>query len=229
MGFLDRYRGTHHVAAPDAPATWADLDAAARAEGSQSPECKTRSEEGKRPRAARTGADREARAREVGVVARSEYLTPEVEQQVLAEQLEQARLIRERDRLLVAVPAGWVNPRSRTAWRHGLHSFNLRGTGYHAAAVKAGRFTPGSVVELRREPENPHDPNAIAVYAERARRLSGYVPKAMAKRLAGQMDSGVEFRAISTRGSSAGRDGDTPTILICEAPLMEQLLEGSGT
>jgi hypothetical protein len=80
---------------------------------------------------------------------------------------------RVRDRLLFVTPDGWVNPKSRTAHRYGLHSFQLRGTSHCAAALRTGRFTPGAPVRLVREPDNPHDPNAIAVYAETGRNKVG--------------------------------------------------------
>ncbi|MBW2017764.1 MAG: HIRAN domain-containing protein [Deltaproteobacteria bacterium] len=44
---------------------------------------------------------------------------------------------------------------------------------------------------LVREPNNPHDPNAIAV--KLGNLLLGYVPKEIAKDLAPQIDSGIRF------------------------------------
>jgi len=46
-----------------------------------------------------------------------------------------------------------------------------------------------------REPDNPHDPNAIRV-ALFGRIYMGYVPKAIAKELAPLMDSGRRFMAF---------------------------------
>lgn len=103
------------------------------------------------PSKPRTKAEDAARARSAGVVARTEYMDPEIEARALAPNesgLPDARLQHERDRLLVVTPLGWVNPRSRTAYRAGLHSFRMAGTSYHLAAVKAGRFTPGTFVRL---------------------------------------------------------------------------------
>lgn len=182
---------------------------------------------GKRARAARTQAGSIARAKSMGMVLRAEYLPSEQEAAALQPGLDglpAARLQRVRDRLLVVTPTGWVNPKSRTAHRFGLHSFQLRGTGYYAAALKAGRFTPGSSVRLVREADNAHDPNAIAVYAEIGRSKAGYVPASHAKRLAPLMDSGVELAAVSTRGAGSGRDGTVPQILVCERTLFDHLL-----
>jgi len=178
------------------------------------------------PRKPRTPAEQVTRAKSLGHVARAEYLSPEDEARGLAlgpSGLPNARLERVRDRLLVATPLGWVNPKSRTAYKAGLYSFTLRGTGYYEQAVRAGRFTPGAPVRLVRESENQHDPNAIAVYAERGRNRAGYVPKGYAKRLAPLLDSGADVVAVSVRGSGAGSDETTPHILVCERRLLDHL------
>lgn len=174
----------------------------------------------------RTRAESAARARAAGTVARAEYLDSETEARALAplaSGLPNARLERERDRLLVVTSLGWVNPRSRTAYRAGLHSFAVAGASYHRAAVKAGRFTPGSPVRLVREHDNPHDPNAIAVYADTGRRPAGYVPKGQARRLAALLDAGTDLVAVTVRGSAAGSDSVTPHVLVCERRLYEHL------
>ncbi|HYJ69278.1 MAG TPA: HIRAN domain-containing protein [Nocardioidaceae bacterium] len=151
----------------------------------------------------------------------STYLCSEAEARALQpgpDGLIEARLELIRDQLLVVTPLGWINPRSRTAHRAGLYLSNLKGTAYHEAAVKAGRFTPGANVRLVREPNNPHDPNAIAVYAEGGRDRAGYVSAVRAKRLAKLMDAGHDLVGVSVRGADAGVDGTVPRILVCERP-----------
>ncbi|WP_246003656.1 HIRAN domain-containing protein [Nocardioides aurantiacus] len=178
------------------------------------------------PREPWTAAQQIDRAKSVGHVARVEYLSPEDEARALAPGaggLPDARLERVRDRLLVVTPLGWVNPRSRTAYRAGIYSFVLRGTGYNEAATRSGRFTPGALLRLRREPDNPHDANALAVYAERDRNKAGYVPTGQAKRLAPLVDGGADLVAVSTRGSGAGSDDVTPHVLVCERALYDHL------
>jgi hypothetical protein len=222
MGFFRRTRPQR----PDA-ATEAGEDAAARAEGYYvSSEHKRRSESGKRARQRRTPRDRAVRAQSLGMVARTEYLSPEDEALALRpgpNGLLDVRLERVRDRLLVVSPSGWINPKSRTAYKAGLHSFQITGTAFHEAAVKAGRFTPGSAVRLVREPDNRHDPNAIAIYAEGGRSKAGYVPATVAKRLSKLLDQGVALVAVSVRGAGAGSEGTVPQILVCERSLYEHL------
>ncbi|WP_162794462.1 HIRAN domain-containing protein [Nocardioides houyundeii] len=160
------------------------------------------------------------------MVTRAEYMDPDAEAGALQpgkDGLIDAKLEHVRDRLLVATPRGWVNPKSRTAGRAGLHSFQIRGTSHYEAALKTGRFTPGAPVRLVSEPENPHDPYAIAVYAEEGRERSGYVPAAVAKRLTRLMDSGAELVAVSVRGAEPGTMGTVPQILVCERSLFAHL------
>lgn len=116
-----------------------------------------------------------------------------------------------------------MNPKSRSAHKAGLHSFQLRGSSHCQAALKAGRLIPGSPVKLVRDPANPHDPNAIAIYADGARNRAGYVPAARAKILARLLDGGADLVAISVRGSGRGTDGTVPRILICERALFDHL------
>jgi hypothetical protein len=174
----------------------------------------------------RTPAERAARAMEVGVVAPSEYMDSETEMAALAagpDGFPNAWLERVRDRLLVVTARGWVNPRSRTAWRAGLYQFNLRGAGYYQQAAQAGDFTPGASVTLVRQPDNAHDPNAVAVYADGARTLAGYVPKGTARRIAKMLDEAVDLVAVSTRGGAPGDGETTPAILVCERAFWERL------
>lgn len=47
---------------------------------------------------------------------------------------------------------------------------------------------------LEREPDNPHDPNAVAVHVPSVG-LIGHVPRGVAARLAPQLDSGTRYLA----------------------------------
>jgi len=76
----------------------------------------------------------------------------------------------------------------------------VAGTGFEGRAAKIRSYcTPGARVTLRREPNNCHDPNAIAVYMavprlfglfERAPFKIGYIKADAAKGLAKRMDKG---------------------------------------
>lgn len=175
-----------------------------------------------------TPAERSDRAAALGIVIREEYLTSEDEAVALEpgpSGLPDAWLERVRDRLLVVTPFGWINPKSRTAaTRAGLWSFAVRGMSHHeSAAMRGGDFTPGSLVRLVREPDNPYDSNAIAVYGDGARDLAGYVPRGYAKRLSKVLDSGADMVAVSVRGSGPGNYNMTPQVLAVERALWNNL------
>ena len=157
------------------------------------------------------------------VIYRDEYMDATAEKAWVAAGFQSSELVRERNRLIVMTEFGMLNPRSTQAYRLGLFSFLIRGTGYYRQAVMAGNFTPGAPVRLEREPGNVHDPNAIAVYAEGAHRLAGDVNKQRAKRLAPIIDSGADILAISVRGLGAGLEGEVPHVLACDRHIMEHL------
>jgi hypothetical protein len=74
----------------------------------------------------------------------------------------------------------------------------LVGTGYANGSGPSrpellARCRRGEAVELRREPENPHDPFAVAVHAAGGGRL-GYVPRGD-RRLADHLDGGLAVEA----------------------------------
>ncbi len=56
-----------------------------------------------------------------------------------------------------------------------------------------GGLVAGVVVELRREPDNPYDPNAIGIFFGALR--IGFVRKEIARRLAPKFDAGERYRA----------------------------------
>lgn len=66
---------------------------------------------------------------------------------------------------------------------------------YHRRAEAAGNSVP---VELVREPDNMHDPNAVAVHLVMAgdeRRPLGHLPASVAERLAPSLDAGDKWEA----------------------------------
>jgi hypothetical protein len=68
---------------------------------------------------------------------------------------------------------------------------------HHGEALAADAAAPGKPLELRRDPENEHDPNAIAVLA--AGEQVGWVPREVAEVLAGELDAGKPWSAIVLR------------------------------
>ena len=72
----------------------------------------------------------------------------------------------------------------------------LAGASYRLDALQDDAFAPGRRLALVREPENEHDPNAVAVFDAEHRVQGGYVPAEVAPSLRGdeQAVSLWEFR-----------------------------------
>jgi hypothetical protein len=72
----------------------------------------------------------------------------------------------------------------------------LAGASYRADALQDDAFAPGRRLTLVREPENEHDPNAVAIWDAERRLQGGYVPADVAPELRGdeQAVSLWEFR-----------------------------------
>src|SRR4051794_10362824 len=104
----------------------------------------------------------------------------------------------------------------------GLRVAGVAGAGRHPAeALQSDAAAPGKPLTLRRDPDNPHDPNAIAV--EAAGEQVGWVPREVAAELAPGLDSGDEWSALVLREQRASpRDPRTGlTMLLASAPAIE--------
>ena len=79
-----------------------------------------------------------------------------------------------------------------------LHVAGVAGAGrHHAAALASDALAPGSPLVLRRDADNPHDPNAIAVLAGGVQ--AGWVPRELAAELAPDLDAGRPWSAVVLR------------------------------
>jgi hypothetical protein len=103
----------------------------------------------------------------------------------------------------------------------GLHVSGVAGTQFRPGALDSDALAPGSVLELRREPGNEHDANAIAVDAGGAH--VGFVPREIAAELAPQLDAGRTWSAVVLREQRASpRDPRSGvTMLLAPAPSIE--------
>ncbi|HZT91006.1 MAG TPA: HIRAN domain-containing protein [Gaiellaceae bacterium] len=71
----------------------------------------------------------------------------------------------------------WDDPRIRVV--------AVAGVSFRADSVADASFDPGARLALVREPENEHDPNAVAVWNEARTLQAGYVPREVAAELSG--------------------------------------------
>jgi len=74
-------------------------------------------------------------------------------------------------------PVCWNDPRVRV--------IPVAGVSYRAEALPDSSFDPGQKLSLVREPENEHDPNAVAIWNASRTLQVGYVPRDVAPTLDG--------------------------------------------
>ncbi|WP_179855078.1 HIRAN domain-containing protein [Paractinoplanes atraurantiacus] len=118
-----------------------------------------------------------------------------------------------------------VGPSHRRLAHAGIYMSQLRGEAYHEQACKSGDFQPGTLVKLVREPDNAYDPNAVAVYDKTGRHLAAYLNKQKARMVAKLLDTGVDLRAISIRGTGPNQPCTQIAILTAEPRILARLTE----
>lgn len=166
------------------------------------------------------------------MVVRSDYVPAEREADYLtrdADGLPTVRLVDSGDRLSVWSPLDGgvlLNPKGTGLRRFGLIATYSRGSKYNAAAFRAADLRKGRPVELRREPHNPHDRNAVALFAPGAREPFAYVQKGRAPAIARRMDAGESMAGVSLRGPGPRRDDDTAFLLLGSAADLAALRQG---
>jgi hypothetical protein len=74
-------------------------------------------------------------------------------------------------------PVRWEDPRIRVV--------PVAGVSYRAEALPDPSFDPGRRLALVPEPDNEHDPNAVAIWNEEQTLQLGYVPREIAAELGG--------------------------------------------
>ncbi len=95
---------------------------------------------------------------------------------------------------------------------------------HHGDALQSDDAAPGRALELRRDPTNEHDPNAIAVVtAAGGNEQLGWVPREVAAQVAPELDAGTAWSALVLRDARASpRDPRTGlTMLLARAPEIE--------
>jgi hypothetical protein len=90
-----------------------------------------------------------------------------------------------------------------------IHVVPVAGVSYRLDEVQAEGFAPGRPLVLVPEPDNAHDPNAIAIWDADRRLQAGYVPAELARTLRAE-----EWQAVSLREfAEAGRRGGLRVLL----------------
>ena len=94
---------------------------------------------------------------------------------------------------------------------------------HHAEGLASAELGPGVALELRRDADNPHDPNAIAVHGPDGGEQVGWVPRELAEEIAPLLDAGQAWSAVVLREQRASpRDPRTGlTMLLAPAEEIE--------
>ncbi len=156
-------------------------------------------------------------------VRRSDYAPKDSEARYLsrdAQGLPTLRLVDAGDRLAIWSPlsgGALLNPKGPGLRAFGLVATYARGAQHNAPTFRTADLRKGRPVELRREPDNPHDRNAIALHAPGARKPFAYVQRVRAAALAKRMDAGEALAGVSLWGPGPGRDDDSCFLLIGSA------------
>jgi hypothetical protein len=85
-----------------------------------------------------------------------------------------------------------------------IHVIPVAGVSYRLDDVQAEGFAPGNPLALVAEPDNQHDPNAIAIWDAERRVQGGYVPAELARTLRADEWQAVSLREFSEEGRREG-------------------------
>jgi len=85
-----------------------------------------------------------------------------------------------------------------------IHVIPVAGVSYRMDEVQADGFAPGKPLALVPEPDNEHDPHAIAIWDEAQRVQAGYVPAELARTLSADEWQAVSLREFAEEGRRGG-------------------------
>ncbi|MBE7323112.1 HIRAN domain-containing protein [Nocardioides sp. Y6] len=154
-----------------------------------------------------------------GYPVRADYLPKESEAARVvrgADGLPALRLVDAGDRLSLRLIEGGdlVNPKGSGLRAVGLVTTYARGATFFAPTFRTADLRKGRPVELRREPDNPHDRNAVALHGPGARKPFAYVQRGKAATVARRIDAGESLGGVCLWGPAPGRDDDSAFIAI---------------
>lgn len=137
------------------------------------------------------------------------------------------RLVKYRGRMVIKTPNGLLPVSAGSQLRTlGIYTFRPRGVGHYEKAAKAADTTTLMPAMLVREPDNPHDPNAVAV-RPLGGEIIGYVNKQTAAWLSKRLDAGEDYSAMFLNGSLSGADG-TPDVLVAPSAVLDSMLRAGA-
>jgi HIRAN domain len=97
---------------------------------------------------------------------------------------------------------------------------------HHPDALASDAAAPARPLELRRDPGNPHDPNAIPVHLVGGEQV-GWVPREVAAEIAPELDAGRAWSAVVLREQRRSPREPRYGLTMLLAPAAEVELRGS--
>lgn len=164
------------------------------------------------------------------VIWREDYAPKDDEDRYLTRRVDgtpHLRLADAGDRFAIWSPVdggALINPKGPGIRRLGLYASQARGADHYRSAYRAADLRRGRWIDLVREPDNPHDPNAVAMCAPGSRVAFAYVQRGRAPAVAKRMDAGEQMAAVSMRGPGRGHDDESTFVLIGSRTDLEAML-----
>lgn len=166
------------------------------------------------------------------VIWREDYVSKDEEARYLTRDengLPTVRLADAGDRLGIWSPldgGALINPKGPGLRQClGLCTSYARGSGHYASAYRAADLSYGRWVDLKREPENVHDKNAVAMCTPGSRVPFGYVGRGRAVSVARRMDAGEDMAGVTIWGPGRGSDDRSTLVLIGSRADLSAMLE----
>lgn len=129
------------------------------------------------------------------------------------------KLVSSNNGLDLALPSGELVDYNTLALRHfNIFAFRVVGMGFYENQEKPFKFRNGQRVTVKRESENEHDANAVAITIGRPVTKIGYVNKQRAKWVAELLDDGQELEGIVIQTKSA-----SPRVLLTTPAMLAHL------
>lgn len=146
---------------------------------------------------------------------------PDAKAQLVAgpEGLPPLKLVTSNNGLDLALPDGKLIDYNTLALRHfQIFAFRVVGMSYYEDPEKPFKFRNGQRVTAKRESDNEHDANAVAITTGRAATKIGYVNKQRAKWVSDLLDKGQELDGIIIQNKSA-----SPRVLLTTPEMLAHL------
>lgn len=129
------------------------------------------------------------------------------------------KLISSNNGLDLALPDGQLVDYKILALRHfQIFAFRVVGMGFYEDPDRPFKFRNGQRVQAVREPDNEHDPNAVAITTGRPAKKIGYVNKQRAAWVAKLLDAGEELDGIIIQSKAA-----SPRVLLTTSEMLAYL------